>query len=129
MIVYHGTGRDRLESILGSGPHIKPRQYLGGRKAFSTTTDIEIAKLFALRRSPPSILRGDETNAGVVIEYELALVSREGRDWKRAKCWGVLQDEEEVAVMKPKFLEAFAVWFLRNDRWVRFAMNEVALAQ
>ncbi len=128
MIVYHGTGRDRLKGILRDGPRVQPRQYLRGRKAFSTTTDIEIAELFAIRRSPPSILQGDESAVGVVIEYELALVSREGRDWKRAKCWGVLQDEQEVAVMKPKFLEALAVWFLRNDRWVRFAMNEVALA-
>ncbi len=31
--------------------------------------------------------------------------------------------------MKPKFLEALAVWFLRDNRWVCFAMNEVALAQ
>ena len=128
MIVYHGTGRDRLEGILRDGPRTQSRQYLRERKAFSTTTDIEIAKLFALRRSPPSILQGDESNAGVVIEYELALVSREGCDWTRATCPGVLQDEQEVAVMKPKFLEALAVWFLRNDRWVRFAMNEVALA-
>ncbi len=128
MIVYHGTGRDRLEGILRDGPRVQARQYLRGRKAFSTTTDIEIAELFAIRRSPPSILQGDESNVGVVIEYELALVSQEGRDWKRTKCPGVLQDEQEVAVMKPKFLEALAVWFLRNDRWVRFAMNEVALA-
>ena len=128
MIVYHGTGRDRLEGILRDGPRVSARHYLGGRKAFSTTTDIEIARLFALRRSPASILQGDESEAGVVIEYELALVSREGHDWKRAKCPGVLQDEEEVAVMKPKFLEPLAVWFLKNDRWVRFAMNEVVLA-
>lgn len=119
MIVYHGTGRCSLESLLSDGPKLWPRQYLGGRRAFSTTTDFKIASLFALRRSPPSVLRGDESAMGVVLEYEVALTSRKGKDWIPAVCSGVLQDEKEIAILNPKVLEVIAIWQVEQDEWVR----------
>lgn len=117
MIVYHGTGADRLPGLLSSRPIRSPRIYLNGRRAFSTTTDVEIARLFALRRSPPSILHGNESEAGVVLEYELT--GRAGRDWCRARESGVLQDEAEVAVLRDGVLRLRAIWRLHGGRWVR----------
>jgi hypothetical protein len=126
MIVYHGTGCDRLPSLLGSGPQIIARPYLNGRRAFSTTEDFEIAALFALRKSPPSILSGDEREAGVVLEYRISETAKRGRDWTPAKESGVLQDEREIAVFKISILELQAVHRLENSVWVRQSLNELA---
>ena len=125
MIVYHGTARWNLEKLLSSLPRVSPQSHLNLKKAFCTTTDFKIAALFALRRSPPSVLTGDESELGVVIEYEVALTSREGKDWARAICHGVLQDEKEIAIFKPKILEILAVWICENGEWIR---KERALA-
>lgn len=119
MIVYHGTGRYNLESLLSSRPHVTPRLYLGGRRAFSTTTDFKIAALFALRKSPPSVLSGDEREMGVVIEYEFYSFLGKGRKWAPAVEHGVLQDEKEIAIFRPEILEFRAVWFLKKDKWVK----------
>lgn len=118
MIVYHGTGDYSLESLVREGPKLYPRPYLGGKKAFSTTTDFEIAALFALRRSPPSILKGDERGAGVVIEYEIQ-EARKGKGWRPVVCPGVLQDEKEIAILKADELDIVAVWYLEGGEWVR----------
>jgi hypothetical protein len=118
MIVYHGTGDYSLESLVREGPKLYPRPYLGGKKAFSTTTDFEIATLFALRRSPPAILKGDERGAGVVIEYEIEEGCK-GRGWRPAICPGVLQDEKEIAILKTAALDLLAVWYLKVGEWVR----------
>lgn len=119
MIVYHGTGRYNLESLLSSRPRVSPQMHLAGRKAFSTTTDFEIAALFALRRSPPSVLSGDDREMGVVIEYEFSSLLGKGRKWVPAVCHGVLQDEKEIAIFKPEILEFRAVWFSEKDEWIR----------
>lgn len=119
MNVYHGTGSYNLERLASTRPECTPRHYLGGRRAFSTTTDFEIAKLFALRRSSPGILRGDESACGVVIEYRLAKDARKGKDWMPARCPGVLQDEEEIAILNPEVLKFVAVWSLEDGIWVR----------
>lgn len=118
MIVYHGTGRCSLKGLLTSPPKCWPRDYLRGRSAFSTTTDRSIAELFALRRSPPSVLGGDEREMGVVLEYRLE-ESGKGRDWMPAVCSGVLQDEQEIAVLNPSVLELAAVWEVKRGRWKR----------
>lgn len=121
MIVYHGTGLYNLDGLKGSKPRCEPRQYLKGRRAFATTTDFNIAALFALRRSPPAALR-DEREMGVVLEYEIATNSRQGRDWTPAKCSGVLQDEQEIAVLNPAVLELVAVWRQEGGSWMRHAL-------
>lgn len=126
MIVYHGTGRCSLDGLLSSPPQTAPRTHLRGKRAFCTTTDFEIAALFALRKSPPSVLRGDESEMGVVIEYEIASTSRKGKDWLEAACAGVLQDEQEIAVFKISILELQAVYRLENSIWVRRSMDKVA---
>jgi hypothetical protein len=118
MIVYHGTGDYSLVPIIRNGPELRPRDYLKGRRAFSTTTDFEIASLFALRRSPPGVLT-DERLAGVVIEYEVAWIASRGKDWQPAVCPGVLQDEKEIAIFNPKMLQFLAVWYLEKGEWVR----------
>lgn len=119
MIVFHGTGRYNLESFLEASPKTYSRDYLRGREAFSTSRDFEVAALFALRRSPPSVLRGDEREMGIVLEYELDGSSREGKDWVPAVCPGVLQDEQEIAVLNPKVLKLLAVWYLEQGEWAR----------
>lgn len=82
MIVYHGTSPYALQALLMSVPERAPRTYLKGRRAFSTTTDFEIAALFALRRSPMEALR-DEREMGGILEYEF--VGIEGKDWVQGK--------------------------------------------
>lgn len=119
MIVYHGTGDYSLEPLVKEGPRLTPRPYLGGKKAFSTTTEFEIAALFALRRSPPSVLTGDERGMGVVLEYEIPPTARKGKDWRPAVCRGVLQDEKEIAILKAAVLDLVAVWTLEDGEWVR----------
>lgn len=119
MIVYHGTGRYNLESLLSSGPRVAPRFYLDGRKAFSTTTSFKIAALFALRRSPPSVLTGDDREMGVVLEYEFCSLLGKDRKWASAQDRGVLQDEKEIAIFRPEILEFRAVWFSENGEWTR----------
>lgn len=119
MIVYHGTARYSLESLLASRPKVYPRAHLNGKRAFCTTTDFEIAALFALRRSPPSILTGDESEAGVVLEYEFLEILGKGRKWVPTVCHGVLQDEKEIAILKPEILEIRAVWWMEKGQWVR----------
>lgn len=128
MIVYHGTGSYNLDSLLSSKPRTSPRAYLDYRKAFSTTTDFEIAALFALRRSPPSILRGDESQAGVVLEYEFLEILGKGKKWTPAECHGVLQDEKEIAILKPEILEIRAVWKLNGGEWKREKVKRVEAA-
>lgn len=117
MIVYHGTARYNLDSLLSSRPHINRRLYLGDRKAFSTTTDFKVAALFALRRSPPSVLSGDEREMGVVIEYEFLEILGKGRKWDHAVDHGTFQDEKEIAIFKPEILEFRAVWHMKNGEW------------
>jgi hypothetical protein len=119
VIVYHGTARWNLEGLLSSLPRTYPQNHLNGKRAFSTTTDFEIAALFALRKSPPSILRGDESEMGIVIEYEFSSLLGKGRKWAPAVCRGVLQDEKEIAIFNPKILEIKAVWQSENGKWVR----------
>jgi len=119
MIVYHGTACWSLEGLLSSLPRVYPQSHLNWKHAFCTTTDFKIAALFALRRSPPSVLKGDESELGVVVEYEVAPTSRKGKDWSPAVCRGVLQDEKEIAIFKPKILEILAVWKCENGEWVR----------
>lgn len=119
MIVYHGTGRYNLESLLSSKPHVAPRMYLKGRRAFSATTDFKIAALFALRKSPPSVLSGDDSEMGVVLEYEFCSLLGKGRKWTPAVESGILQDENEIAIFKPEILEFKAVWFSEKDEWIR----------
>lgn len=119
MIVYHGTGRYNLDSLLSSRPRVSPRFYLDGRKAFSTTTSFKIAALFALRRSPPSVLSGDDREMGVVLEYDFCGLLGKWRKWAPAEDRGVLQDEKEIAIFKPEILEFRAVWFSENSEWVR----------
>lgn len=121
MIVYHGTGRYNLDGFLKSKPRCAPRHYLGGKEAFSTTEDIEIAKLFAYRKSPPAALR-DERHVGVVLEYEIKPNARKDKDWTPAREMGVLQDEKEVAVLNPGVLVLRAVWYLHKSDWTREAM-------
>lgn len=123
MIVYHGTGQYNLDSLLASSPRRKPRQYLGGRRAFSTSTAFQISSLFALRQSPPALLQGDESGAGVVLEYAIDKSAREGRDWCHAKCSGVLQDEKEIAILNVVILRARAVWRLENGDWERHVLD------
>lgn len=124
MIVYHGTGRYNVESFLEESPKTYPRDYLRGRAAFSTSLDFEIAALFALRRSPPSVLRGDEHEMGVVLEYEVVKSSKEGKDWVPAAQAGVLQDEQEIAILNPKVLKLRAVWFIERGEWTRRSLKE-----
>lgn len=116
MTVYHGTGKYSLDSLLGKGPRLYPRDYLDFRKAFSTTTDFKIAALFAFRRSPPAALT-DESEMGVVVEYKLA--AQEGTGWSHAKYPGVLQEEKEIAIFDPGVLIVQAVWRSQNGGWVR----------
>jgi len=118
MIVYHGTGRYNLDGLLKSKPRCAPRHYLKGKEAFSTTEDIEIAKLFAFRKSPPAALH-DDRQLGVVLEYEVKETSTKGKDWAPAREPGVLQDEKEVAVMNPAVLKLKAVWHMRSGDWAR----------
>lgn len=125
MIVYHGTARCNLEGLLSSLPRVSPKSHLNWKRAFCTTTDFKIAALFALRKSPPSILRGDESEMGIVIEYEFSSLLGKGRKWAPAVCRGVLQDEKEIAIFNPKILEIKAVWKSENGKWVR---KERALA-
>ena len=114
MTIYHGTGSDRIAPILKQGPRMTPRAYLHGRAAFSTTTDFAIAKLFAIRRSPSSILHGDESKAGVVLEYRL---NKQNGGWMQAKCEGVLQDEKEIAILSQKAIRLVAIWRLKGGSW------------
>ena len=119
MIVYHGTARWNLEGLLSSLPRTYPQNHLNGKRAFCTTTDFEIAALFALRKSPPSILRGDESEMGIVIEYEFSSLLGKGRKWAPAVCHGVLQDEKEIAIFKPEILELRATWHIDGGEWDR----------
>lgn len=120
MIVYHGTGRYNLDGFLRGKPRVVPRLYLKGKAAFSTTENIEIAKLFALRRSPPSVLT-DERQMGVVLEYQVKEAAQQGKDWMPAKD-SALQDEREIAVMNPASLMLKAVWYMQGGNWVREAL-------
>lgn len=116
MIVYHGTGRYNLESLRITLPSVVRRLYLPRyRRAFSTTRDIEIAKLFAIRRSPPSVLH-DESQCGVVFEYRLPPGNE--KHWTFARDPGVIQDEQEVAVFKPEILELRAIWQRVDGDWI-----------
>lgn len=125
MIVYHGTGRCHLDGLLTSAPKKSPRPQLNWRRSFSTTKDFNIAALFAMRRSPPAALR-DERELGVILEYEIAWNSREGKDWIETQERGVLQDEQEIAVFKVSILELQAVYQMENSIWVRRSMDQVA---
>lgn len=104
MIVYHGTSCHAAESILETE----------SRCPLSTSTDLEIGKLFALRRSPPSLLSGDETEAGRVIEFEVC-----GTDWEHFVAPGVLQDEKEIKVHKASSLRVVALWALKDGNYQR----------
>jgi hypothetical protein len=117
MIVYHGTGKWSLKGLLEEGPKLWPRAYLRGRKAFSTTTDFDIAALFAVRRSPPAALH-DERELGVVLEYEV----RSTKGWVRAEDVGMLQDEKEIAILNPGVLIPMAVWAMKKGTWTRKAI-------
>lgn len=123
MIVYHGTSPYAVQALLSSAPECAPRMYLNGKRAFSTTTNFEIAALFALRRSPPAALH-DERELGGILEYEF--VGIEGRDWVRAKDPGVLQDEAEIAILRSNVLRLLAVYRMENDIWVRRETTGVA---
>jgi len=126
MIVYHGTSPYALQALLTSVPKRAPRAYLRGccRLAFSTTTDFEIAALFALRKSPQAALH-DERELGGILEYEV--VGIEGRDWVHAKDRGVLQDECEIAILSPSVLKLLAIHRMQNDLWVRCDVSTVTI--
>jgi hypothetical protein len=123
MIVYHGTSPYALQALLTSTPERAPRAYLKGKRAFATTTDFEIAALFALRRSPMEALR-DERELGGVLEYEFLGI--EGRDWVHAEDPGVLQDECEIAILRSNVLQLLAVYRMENEVWVRRELDEPA---
>jgi hypothetical protein len=123
MIVYHGTSPYALQALLTSVPERAPRSHLKGKRAFCTTTDFEISALFALRRSPMEALR-DEREMGGVLEYEF--VGIEGRDWVRAEAPGVLQDECEIAILRPAVLQLLAVHRMEGGAWVRRGLGELA---
>lgn len=119
MRVYHGAANYSLPALQACDLELRPRQYLGGRRAFCTTTDFDIAVLFALRRSPPSLLRGDESEAGVVVAYTISVGAIEGKDWVHAVCGGVLQDEKEIAILNPKVLRFLSTFRLNRSNWIQ----------
>lgn len=124
MIVYHGTssyGGDRLQM---SAPEVKPRDYFGGLKAFCCTESFDSASLFAFRRSPAGVLRGDYSQAGVVMEYSLN-PPNDGQTFFRTRDRCILQDEHEVLIPDPSKLLLQAVHRLDSSgSWKRFVLEK-----
>lgn len=119
MIVFHGTGDYCLEGLLTSEPIRRKRVYVR-RACFCTTTDFQIAELFAIRRtSIEAFLAG--RISGVVLEYDLSGIA--GRDYDSARDVRALQEEKEVAVYNTKKLCVVAVWQYDGD-WRRLTIEE-----
>lgn len=115
MIVFHGTQNCILPLIKTKGPLVKIRTYDKSRKSFSTTTDLKIAKLFAMRNSSPQSIFNDHVD-GVVLEF--ALAGTHGIDYNNVKDYGSIQDEKEIAVYNTRCLALIAVWIYDKD-WKR----------
>lgn len=120
MIVYHGTSNHGGDRLQVSEPEVRPRGYCDGLKAFCCTESFDAASLFAMRRSPPSIMRGDYSQAGVVMEYVLC-PDNNGQTYFRARDRCILQDEQEILIPDPSKLVLQAVHKLDPaGEWKRF---------
>lgn len=112
MIVFHGTSRYAGVKIIEKGP----------RFPLSTSTEFQIAQLFAMRRSPPEVLRGMYDAAGMVLEFDI--LSDSG--WKPHREPGTLQDEHEIIIGKRCDVKLLAVWKLNTEgEFARAAMLDL----
>ena len=120
MTVYHGTGSCSLDAILAGKATLRSKPHL--RKVhFSTTYVPEIARLFAIRKTPI----GDFTKGlvtGVVIEF--LLDGQEGRDFVRMRDPVCILEENEIAVFNLRSLTPTGVWNNKDGKWVRTPWNE-----
>ena len=114
MIVYHGTGDYNLEGLLTTLPMRRTRSYVR-RKCFCTTTNFNIATLFAIRQTTFEALRSGLVS-GIVLEYDLGGVA--DKDYAQARDPSALQIEREIAVFNVSRLQLRAVWRMR-DKWRR----------
>ena len=118
MIVYHGTGDYALKDIQAKGlrreryPHVL-------HPCASVTTNIEIAQLFATRRSSSEDFLAGRLS-GIVIEFELQ--GREGRDYAKVRDARSLHEESEIAVYSTQMLRLLAVHRHKDGNWIREAV-------
>lgn len=125
MILYHGTSKHAGDQLLVSEPRRVRRPYFGNMEAFCTTESFKIAELFAFRRSPPAVLQGDWSEAGVVVEYVLC-PAIDGQTFFRTRDHATMQNEKEVLVPAVHHLIVTAIHRLDTDvEWQRIAMEAV----
>lgn len=117
MIVYHGTANWSIKGILKTGPHTRPRVYVhSNRPSFCTTTDFQIAALFAFRKISTEDYAKGLFPSGV-MEFELS--GEEGLDYEKAVDGRCIQDEKEIVVYNVKRLKLKAIWRNHNGQWER----------
>jgi len=114
MTVFHGTGFYALEGIKNNGLELRNRHYVK-RKCACTTTDLQVAQLFAVRRSTTDEFLNGKIS-GIVLEFELEGVL--GRHYEPAKDYHTGKEEHEIAVYDPKFLRLTAIHRWDQD-WIR----------
>lgn len=123
MIVYHGTSNHSGDRLQMSAPECKPRDYFGNMKAFCCAESFRSASLFAFRRSPAGVLRGDYSQAGVVMEYVLC-PDNDGQTFFRTRDPRTTQDEDEVLIPDPSKLTLVAIHKLDPaGEWKRFELE------
>lgn len=107
LTVFHGISRHATGGILADEPRVP----------HSTSLDFAIARLFALRRSPPAILHGEYADAGRIIEYLVV-----GKQWEHHVAPGLLQDEQEIRILHAGSVHPVAVWALDGDDYKRIPL-------
>ena len=115
VIVYHGTGLCSVMPILMGDMRLKPRVYLK-KPSFSTTTDLNVATLFASRKTPAiDFMAGKIT--GVVIEFELLGTPK--KDYIPTRDPMCFLEEQEIAIFRTECLTPVATWTHQGNRWIR----------
>lgn len=124
MIVFHGTSNHSGDQLQVSEPEVRERSYFRGLKAFCCSKSFESASLFAMRRSPPSIMRGDFSQAGVVMEYVLRQTI-DGQTYFNVRDPCSMHTEREILIPDPSKLHLQAVHKLDpSGEWQRYALEK-----
>ncbi len=118
MIVFHGTGHYAFEAISQRGLLKRHHSHVP-KPCACTSLDIEIAKLFAVRKSTAEDFMAGKLS-GIVLEFELS--GRVGRDYLPVCDYRSLQTENEIAVFSPRRLQLLAVWRHEQD-WQRHSLK------
>lgn len=119
MIVFHGTAGINLASIKAEGLRARLHDHVQ-KKCACTSTDFEVAAVFAVRRTSSEDWLKTRSITGIVLEFELT--GTDGTDYMSVRDSHSMQDESEIAIFRPKRLRLLAHW-VYTATWVRHPLE------